>query len=234
MWVLVGWPMWSVDPRELHIPDGFLSLGVLVLCWVVSVGVLALAVRKVWVKLGERQVPLLGVMAAFVFAAQMLNFPVAGGTSGHLIGGALAAILLGPWEAMLLMSVVLGVQAVIFQDGGLLALGANLLNMAVVAPWVGYGVWRVVSGLVGGKRAALVVGGGLAGWFSVEVAALLCAVELGLSGYTEWSVVLPAMGGVHALIGIGEGVITAAVLLFVARVVPELGALLFAEKGGVR
>src|SRR5687767_2309979 len=124
-------------PPELHIPDGFLSLAISIVCWAVTIGLLALAVRKTNVELGERQVPLMGVMAAFIFAAQMINFPVAGGTSGHLLGGALAAITLGPWAAMLVMASVIGVQALLFQDGGLLAMGANILNMGLLTALIG-------------------------------------------------------------------------------------------------
>ena len=117
----------------MHIPDGFVNIPVAAATYVASGGSLAYAVRRTNEELGEKQVPLMGVMGAFIFAAQMLNFPVAGGTSGHLIGGALAAILLGPWAGMLIMASVLIVQALIFQDGGLVALGANVFNMGVVA-----------------------------------------------------------------------------------------------------
>src|SRR5512137_1580831 len=118
--------------RPMHIPDGFLSTLVSVIFWCLSVVALAYALRRVGKDLGERQVPLMGVLAAAIFAGQMLNFSIAGGTSGHLLGAALAAILLGPWAAFIVMTTVISIQALIFQDGGLLALGANLFNMAIV------------------------------------------------------------------------------------------------------
>src|ERR671927_1762292 len=116
------------SPTPLHIPDGFLSFTVSIACWIVTVITLSLAISRSNKSLGERQIPLMGVMAAFIFAAQMINFPVAGGTSGHLLGGALAAITLGPWAGMLVMTAVITVQALLFQDGGLLVMGANILN----------------------------------------------------------------------------------------------------------
>src|SRR5215217_9498774 len=134
------------SPKPMHIPDGFLSLTISIVCWVITAIILSVAISRSNKSLGERQVPLMGVMAAFIFATQMINFPVAGGTSGHLLGGALAAITLGPWAAMLVMASVLGVQALLFQDGGLLALGANILNMGVVPAAIGYGLYRGVAG----------------------------------------------------------------------------------------
>ena len=120
------------SPTPLHIPDGFLSLGVSLACWLLAIIGVGIALRKSREVLGERQVPLMGVLAAFIFAAQMLNFTVAGGTSGHLIGGALAAVLLGPWAGILTMTTVVAIQALLFQDGGLLVMGANITNMAIM------------------------------------------------------------------------------------------------------
>jgi len=209
----------------MHIPDGFLSTATTAVAWVASTGGIAYAVRRVNRELDERQVPLMGVSAAFIFAAQMLNFTVAGGTSGHLLGGALAAILLGPWTGMLVITSVLAVQALVFQDGGLLALGANIFNMAIVGVLVGWVVYAGLKRLLGNKAWANVVSGFAAGWLSVVVAALVAAVELALSGASPWGVVLPAMGSVHALIGIGEGLITIAVLAFLRVARPDLLAL---------
>lgn len=206
----------------MHIPDGFLSAAATAVTWTASAGGIAYAVRRVNRELDERQVPLMGVSAAFIFAAQMLNFTVAGGTSGHLLGGALAAILLGPWGGMLVITSVLAVQALVFQDGGLLALGANIFNMAIVGVLLGWAVYAGLKRLLGDKSWATMVSGFAAGWLSVFVAALAAAVELGLSGASPWGVVLPAMGGVHALIGVGEGLITVAVLAFLRAVRPDL------------
>src|SRR5512147_1063148 len=129
-------------PKPMHIPDGFLSFFVSLVCWGISVVILAVAISRTNKSLGERQVPLMGIMAAFIFAAQMINFPVAGGTSGHLLGGALAAITLGPWAGMLVMTAVIAVQGLLFQDGGLLVMGANILNMGLVTVVIGYGLYR--------------------------------------------------------------------------------------------
>ncbi|HEY75708.1 MAG TPA: cobalamin biosynthesis protein CbiM [Thermoflexia bacterium] len=206
----------------MHIPDGFLSLAVALVGWVVAAVGVGLALWRSREALGERQVPLMGVLAAFIFAAQMLNFTVAGGTSGHLLGGALAAILLGPWAGILTMTTVVAVQALLFQDGGLLVMGANITNMAVIACLVGYGVYRGVRLLVGERRWSLLAGGFAAAWASVVAAAAACAIELGFSGTSPIGVALPAMAGIHALIGIGEGLITVGALALVSRARPDL------------
>ncbi|NLF02237.1 MAG: cobalamin biosynthesis protein CbiM [Anaerolineales bacterium] len=209
-------------PAPMHIPDGFLSVGVSVVCWVLAVIGIAIALWQSRGSLGERRVPLMGVLAAFIFAAQMLNFTVAGGTSGHMIGGALAAILLGPWAGMLTMTTVVAIQALLFQDGGLLVMGANILNMAVLAPLVGYGVYRGITALVKHERWGLFAGGLLGAWASVIVAATACAVQLGFSGTYPMGIVMPAMAGIHVLIGIGEALITVGALAFVAGVRRDL------------
>jgi cobalt/nickel transport system permease protein len=206
----------------MHLPDGFLTTPISIAAWAASAGGLGYALRRVGKTLGERQVPLMGVTAAFIFAAQMLNFTVIGGTSGHLLGGALAAILLGPWAGMLVMTSVLTVQALLFQDGGLLALGANVLNMALVGVLVGWAAYTLLRRLLGGRTWALFVSGFLAGWLSVELAALAAAAELALSATLAWQVAVPAMGGIHALIGIGEGLITVAVVAFLRPTRPDL------------
>src|SRR5215207_4246993 len=133
-------------PEPLHIPDGFLSFTVSILCWLITAITISMAVSRSNKSLGEKQVPLMGIMAAFIFAVQMINFPVAGGTSGHLLGGALAAIVLGPWAAMLVMTAVIAVQALLFQDGGLLVMGANIMNMGLLTSAIGYGLYRAVLG----------------------------------------------------------------------------------------
>jgi cobalt/nickel transport system permease protein len=166
-------------------------------------------------------VPLMGVMAAFIFAGQMLNFPVMGGTSGHLIGGALAAILLGPWAAILVVSAVVGVQALVFQDGGLVVLGVNILNMSVISCMAGYGVFKL-TGSVGTSTSTLLIRGFVAALVSVELAAVATALQLALSGTSPLAVALPAMVGVHALIGIGEGLITVGALAFIRASRPDL------------
>jgi cobalt/nickel transport system permease protein len=206
----------------MHIPDGFISTGTAAATWLASAGSVGYAVRRVNRELNERQIPLMGVTAAFVFAAQMMNFTVAGGTSGHLLGGALVAILLGPWAGMLVLTSVLAVQALLFQDGGLLALGANVFNMAVVGVLVAWVVYTTLRRLLGDRTWATMVSGFAAAWLSVFVASLVAAAELAISGTSPWLVALPAMGLVHALIGIGEGLITVGVLAFLRVARPDL------------
>lgn len=207
------------SPVQLHIPDGFLSIVVSVICWTISAVVIAIAVSRTNKALGEKQVPLMGVMAAFIFAAQMINFPVAGGTSGHLLGGALAAIVLGPWAAMLVMTAVIAVQALLFQDGGLLVMGANILNMGLITAAIGYGLYRGVMNRPRGTRLAVA---GIAAWLSVMAGALATAFQLWLSGTSNLQTVAIAMLGVHAVIGIGEALITVAALAFIFRTRPDL------------
>lgn len=207
------------SPQALHIPDGFLSILISILCWAITVVVLGLAVSRTNKSLGEKQVPLMGVMAAFIFAAQMINFPIAGGTSGHLLGGALAAITLGPWAGMLVMTAVIAVQGLLFQDGGLLVMGANILNMGLLTSAVGYGLYRSV--LSKNQNTKLAVAG-VASWLSVMTGALATSLQLWLSGTARLEIVLPAMLTVHALIGFGEALITVAALGFIFRTRPDL------------
>ncbi len=205
----------------MHIPDGFLDTKIWVTLGVISAGTVGLALSKASKRIGEKQIPLMGVLAAFIFAAQMLNFPVAGGTSGHFMGGVLAAILLGPLAGVLIMAIVLIIQCLIFQDGGLTALGANIFNMGIIGALIGYylylGLSRIVSGIQGTFISAFI-----ASWLSIVLAAGACATELALSGTVPLRVALPAMAGVHSLIGIGEGIITVAVLSLVFKVRPDL------------
>jgi len=199
----------------MHIPDGFLNIATVGTTYAISAGGLSYGLREARKKIAEKHVPMMGIMAAFIFAAQMLNFPIVGGTSGHLIGAALAAILLGPWAGVLIMSCVLIVQCLIFQDGGLLALGANVLNMGIVACFAGYYLYRGTLWLTGETRRGGLVGSFVAAWGSVFLASIFCAMELAVSGTVPIRVALPAMAGWHVLIGIGEGAITVAVLSFV-------------------
>jgi cobalt/nickel transport system permease protein len=203
----------------LHIPDGFLSFTISVLFWLMTIALLSVAVRQTRGALGERQIPLMGVMAAFIFAGQMINFPVAGGTSGHLLGGTLAGIVLGPWAGMIVMAAVVGLQGLLFQDGGLLVMGANIFNMGLVTVLIGFGLYRSVAGR--SQRVRLAVAG-LAAWLAVMAAALITALQLWLSGTSPLAVVMPAMLGVHALIGLGEALITVAALAFILRTTPGL------------
>jgi cobalt/nickel transport system permease protein len=213
---------------QMHIPDGFLSIAVTLICWIIAIGSVAVALRKTHLTLGERQVPLMGVLAAAIFAGQMLNFSITGGTSGHLLGAAIAAILVGPWPAVLVMTTVVSVQALLFQDGGLLALGANIFNMAVVGVFVSYAVFTVLQRIIGGKKWGIFVSGFTAAWVSIVIASLSCALQLAISGTSPANIAIPAMGGIHALIGIGEGLITVGALAFVSAARPDI---LSADKG---
>ena len=194
----------------------------MVTTYVVSAGGVANAVRLANKKLGEKHIPLMGILAAFIFAAQMLNFPVAGGTSGHLIGAALAVILLGPWAAVIIMAAVLVAQSLIFQDGGLLALGANIFNMGIVAGFTAYFVYRLVGGFRAVAIKAKLAAGFAAAWASVFAASIAVSMELALSGTAPFGFVLPAMAGVHTVIGIGEGLITVAILSLVYQTRSDL------------
>jgi len=205
----------SVQAPAMHIPDGFLSAPVAAAGFVLTAAAVAVAVRRTNRTLGERSVPLMGVMAAFIFAAQMMNFPVAGGTSGHLLGGALVAILLGPWAAIIVMTAVVGVQALIFQDGGLAALGTNVFNMGVITVFVGYGLYWTLARFAHVAPWVRMAGPFAAAWVSVQLAALATTFELALSDTSPLNVALPAMMGGHALIGIGEGLITTAAVAFI-------------------
>jgi cobalt/nickel transport system permease protein len=203
-------------PQLLHAPDGFLSPAVAGVMWLLTVVVLAAAVRRTNQTLDDKAVPLLGVMAAFIFAAQMFNFQVIGGTSGHLLGGVLAAVLLGPWAATLVMTCVVATQAIVFQDGGLVVLGANIFNMGVVGTLGGFAVYLAIARLLGGEERARIPAAAIAAWLAVVAGAALTAVQLAVSGTSPIEVALPAMVGIHVLIGIGEALITAAALTFIA------------------
>src|SRR3954447_20912847 len=205
----------------VHIPDGFLSPEVAAACAVPAVGAVVYGLRRASRDLDERRVPLLGVTAAFVFAVQMLNFPVAGGTSGHFLGAALAAILLGPWMACLVMSVVLVTQSFVFADGGITALGANILNMGVIGALLVGGLMVAARRVAPGRRALLAVAG-IGAWLAVVAGAVACSFELALSGTVPLGTVLPAMLGVHVLIGAGEAVITVAAVSAVLSTRPDV------------
>lgn len=205
----------------MHVPDGFLTNRIAISLDAVSGASILYAARRVQLDLSGRVISIMGVLSAFIFASQMLNFPVFGGTSGHLVGGALLGILLGPMAGLLTMATVIIAQALFLQDGGLVALGANVFNMGAISVFCGYAVFRLLgSPERPGKRLSLV--GFFAGWFSVVLAAIACSLELGLSGAVPLRIGLPAMGGYHAVIGVVEGALTAGVLVFLARVRPDL------------
>ncbi len=205
----------------MHIPDGFLDGKTAAVTAVISAAGVGLALRRVKRELPPRRVPLLGLAAAFLFAAQMVNFPVAGGTSGHLVGGTLVAALLGPSAAVVVVTTVLIVQCFLFQDGGVTALGANIFNMAIINSVAGYLIYRVVCHWLTGIRGR-VTAIAFAAWCATVLAAVSCAGQLAWSGTISWSVAFPAMTTVHMFIGIGEGLISALVFLAVCRTRPDL------------
>ena len=215
----------------MHLPDHFLDPATMAISAAISSGAVAYSVLRVRKEGKLNALPAAGVAAA-IFAAQMVNFPVGDGTSGHLVGGALAGMLLGPWAGVLAMSAVLAVQAVVFGDGGILALGANVLNMGLIGVGIGVAVDRLPVAprkTLAGSLMTRASAAGLAGWLSVVAAALACAIEMALSGAASAGEVVPAMLGVHALIGLAEGAITAILVLAWALV---LGPLEQAENAG--
>jgi cobalt/nickel transport system permease protein len=206
----------------MHIPDGFLDGTTALATGLVSAAVVTFAVRRESRELGERSVPLLGVTAAFVFAAQMLNFPVAGGTSGHFLGAVLVGALMGPWAACIVLTVVLAVQAVGMADGGITALGANVLNMAVIGGIGGYGLFMLLKRLLPRRPSFYFISLAIAAWASVVAASAAASVELAVSGTVPLRITLPAMTSVHMIIGIGEALITVTVVAAVLATRPDL------------
>ncbi|GLY17750.1 energy-coupling factor ABC transporter permease [Kineosporia rhizophila] len=204
----------------MHAPDGFIDVPVSIAAGVVAVGGVALCLRGARRELDDRTAPLAGLVAVYVFAVQMLNFPVAGGTSGHLLGGTLAAVLVGPFTGALCVSVVLLVQAVLFADGGLTALGVNISTMALATVLIGYPLARLLLK----ARLGTALAAGLAAGVSVVGASLVFVLFYALGGTTDVDLarVTGAMVGVHALIGIGEGLITALTVGAIASTRPDL------------
>jgi cobalt/nickel transport system permease protein len=209
-------------PLAMHIPDGFLANDVAAAAALLAVAAVGYGLVVAGRALDEDRVPLLGVLAAFIFAVQMLNFPVAGGTSGHLLGATLAAVLLGPWLACLVMSVVLATQAFVFADGGITALGANVLNMGVLGALLAGVIVGGALRVLPRTRTAYLGLVGATAWLAVMVGAAATATELAISDTVPIATVLPAMLGVHTLIGIGEAVITVAAISAVMASRPDL------------
>jgi cobalt/nickel transport system permease protein len=208
----------------MHAPDGFLNAGTAVTTGAISVGAIGASLRQMRATLKDKQVPLAGLAAAFIFAAQMFNFPVAAGTTGHLLGGALAAILLGPFTGAVVVTVVVIVQAIGFADGGLTALGYNVLNMAVVTAFGGFGIFRLLRRVLPANGTGVVVATGITAGLSVALSAMAFALEwlFGATAPVPFDTVFGAMVGVHLLIGIGEGLISALVVGAVMASRPDL------------
>lgn len=208
----------------MHIPDGFLSFEIAALMWIVSIAFLAIAWRKAKSIYNQSLTPLLAVSSAFVFVAQMLNFPITYGTSGHLVGGTFLAVVLGPYAAILSMTIVLLMQALFFADGGIFTLGANIFNMAVIGG-LSFFIIKIISG---GNERGMKFYFGLfaASWLSIVLGALACGFEIGLSPVFSSAggvaVTVPAMLFWHILIGLGEAFITTTILTQLYRIKPTV------------
>ena len=208
----------------MHIPDGFIDAPTSLVAGLIAIGGVAWCLKRTSASLDDRDIPVVGLAAAFIFAAQMLNFPVANGTSGHLLGGVLAAVLVGPWAGALAVTVVLVVQALLFADGGLSALGLNVVNMALAGAFVGYGVFLVLRRVFGNRSWSVTPAAGVAAFLVPIIASIVFTVEYAIGGNDAVSVptVATAMIGVHTLIGIGEGIVTALAISAVMSMRPDL------------
>jgi cobalt/nickel transport system permease protein len=208
----------------MHVPDGFIDAPTAAACALAAGAGVTVAARKAAGELDERRIPLAGTVAAYVFAVQMLNFPVASGTSGHLLGGALAAVLVGPWVGALCITVVLALQALVFADGGLSALGVNIVLMAFVATFVAYGVYVPVRRLIAGADAAVPLAAAVAAWCSVVAASVAFFATYAIGGTADVPLrtLAASMIGVHGLIGVGEAVITGLTVAAVVATRPDL------------
>jgi cobalt/nickel transport system permease protein len=216
-----------VDSVALHIQNGVLDAPVSIAYAVVVVLVLAYCIRRGRQDLDDRLAPMAGLVAAFIFAVQMLNFPVLPGVSGHLLGGALAALLVGPWVGALCVSVVLIVQALVFADGGVTALGPNIFNMAIIGTAVAYGLIVVLLRLLPRTPAGLGITAFLASVVGVVAAAMSFVIQYALGGTTDlitssFGYIAGTMAVSHLLIGVGEGIIAAITVMAVAKTRPDL------------
>ncbi|MBO8183188.1 MAG: energy-coupling factor ABC transporter permease [Archaeoglobus sp.] len=202
----------------MHIPDGFLDLDIAFAFYILSGIVLAISIIKAKNDLSDRKAPLVGMIAASIFAAQMLNWPIPGGTSAHFVGGALAGIILGPFAGCIAMASVLVIQALVFADGGITALGANIWNMGIVSVFVGYYAFKLL------ERRSVFVASAIAGWLGITLAAIFAGIEIGLSSSFDYSiaVTVPVMGIWHGLLGIVEGFVTAGVVSYIATSRPDI------------
>jgi len=208
----------------MHMSDGLINIPTAAIFWAIAVIMLAVAVRRARADLDDRTAPMAGLVTAFVFAVQMINFPILPGASGHLLGGALVAILVGPWVGMICISIVLVVQALLFADGGLTTLGANITNMAVISVFVGFAVALALRPLARRSRAGLIGTAFIAALLGTVAASLGFVLQYAIGGAAGASLgtVFVLMVGLHALIGIGEGIITAATVGAVAAIRPDL------------
>ena len=205
----------------MHIPDGFVDLKTAITTGVISAGGVAASIYKIKKIFKAKVIVLMGMMAALIFALQMINFTIPGGTSGHLLGGALVVITLGPYAGVLVLTVVLIVQALVFMDGGVIAIGANVFNMAICGALSAFLIYMLLK-RISKSKVMFYVATAVASWFSVVFASFFAALELGISGTYAMGVTLKAMVLVHMVIGVGEALITTAIIAFIDRVRPDL------------
>ncbi len=213
----------------MHIPDGLLDPATIIVLWVVVIAVMVLGyfkIGKVFEKEdSEKLIPYIGVLAAVIFAFQFVNYPVPGGTSGHLIGGTLVAVILGPWASVIIIFLVLVVQSM-FGDGGILALGANAFNMGIIAGMVGFYIVVFIVKILNKtsikKEIAVTIGTAIGSYISIVLASFICGIEISISGAVPFQIAIPAMVYWHLLIGIGEAIISALIVLYIYRVKPEI------------
>ncbi|MBU4450465.1 MAG: energy-coupling factor ABC transporter permease [Actinobacteria bacterium] len=205
----------------MHIPDGFVDLKTAITTGVISAGGVAASIYKIKKIFKAKVIVLMGMMAALIFALQMINFTIPGGTSGHLLGGALVVITLGPYAGVLVLTVVLIVQALVFMDGGVIAIGANVFNMAICGALSAFLIYMLLK-RISKSKVMFYVAIAVASWFSVVFASFFAALELGVSGTYAMGVTLKAMVLVHMVIGVGEALITTAIIAFIDRVRPDL------------
>src|SRR4030042_1477241 len=205
----------------MHIPDGFVDLKTAITTGVISAGGVAASIYKIKKIFKAKVIVLMGMMAALVFALQMMNFTIPGGTSGHLLGGALVVITLGPYAGILALTVVLIVQALVFMDGGVIAIGRNVFKIAICGALSAFLIYMLLR-RISKSKAMFYVATAVASWFSVVFASFFAALELGVSGTYAMGVTLKAMLLVHMVIGVGEALITTAIIAFIDRVRPDL------------
>ncbi|OYT52119.1 metal transporter [Candidatus Bathyarchaeota archaeon ex4484_135] len=208
----------------MHIPDGFLDPVTAALCYAIALVFTAVAIYKSRARLKPEVITLASLLAAAIFAAQMLNWPIPGGTSLHMVGGALVGILLGPWLGELVIAVVLLVQCLVFGDGGITALGANILNMGIIDVLIGYAFFKALARPGETNRARVTLGAFLGGWLGITLAGVACGLEIGYSPAFPFGVAItvPVMGLWHIGLGVIEGIITALVVDYMARKLPSL------------
>lgn len=201
----------------MHIPDGFLDVKTIAATYSMSAAVIPYAMSRAKRTMKEKNIPFMASMASFVFVAQMINFPIVGGTSGHLLGNVLLSYLFGPWVSVMIMTVVISMQAILFGDGGITALGANILNMAIVANFSGYFIMRFYERLKLNNNISLFI----ASWFSVMLSALFAAAEISFSGLIDFKVAVTSMLFWHGFIGVGEGLLTAFIAAAILKARPD-------------